>query len=110
MNTTKTSALATILRTLSVVFISFGVYVIAICLSSTLGTIRGVHSSYDWPGFTRLAAMLVLVGALQLCGYRFSLQDNRGSLATTLLWFLVLATEIYAAIFLGGMFQTMVCH
>jgi hypothetical protein len=100
MNTSTLPSLIKTLRALSVLFASLGVFWISIPL------VTGIH----WQNYVQGTLKFALVAIVLFSCYRYSRHDKRSSLATALLWFLVLATGIYGAIFLFGLLRVMIQH
>ncbi len=102
-----TGLLAKILFALSVLFVLLGLSMLAIALSEILGRVQGVHTdSQAW--LISLALSLMIVGAALFGCFRFSLRDKRGSVATALLWLVVMATGIYGGKLLFGLLRAII--
>jgi hypothetical protein len=106
MNTEPIHGLGKTLRALSVFFVSLGVLISAVPLSTVLGvhTVQGVHIGGDlgWPSWIRSASVFVFIGAALFACYMLSGQ-KRGRLARVLLWSAALAGGVYAAKLIFGM-------
>jgi hypothetical protein len=104
-------SLGKILRALSVLFVSLGVFIIAIPLSRVLGThtVPGVHEgNMGWPSWIHSALIFVFIGAVLFCVHLFSRSQKQGLLASVLLWGATLAGGAFGAFVIYEMLRVIV--
>jgi len=112
MKTTKITTLTKPLRALSLLYASLGACWVDIPLAILIVSIRqgSPITAIRWPSYICSAAMFALVATVVCIYYRLFPPDKRSSLKTALLWFVVLATAIYSAIYLLGSLRVVVQH
>jgi hypothetical protein len=105
MNTSTIPKLTKTLRALTVLFASLGAFLIAAPLATVIGvTMGGAHiEGFGWQGYIRGSLIYLLAATVLFLCCRVSRRENRGTLATVLLWSVAIVTGAYAVFFVVGM-------